>query len=151
MCLRPAVSLTRRRQATHTYPALAPEPRRAAVVSLTIGTAQQGGEKKNPSLLPGSRMTFSPRLVERDPSPSQEQIIPMRRSGCCGRPSGMYRGDAASTFQRLVHQADEKVCIVSDSDSAAIRTEPPGSCPISSDRSALVVHFACSFAFRSSC
>lgn len=63
----------------------------------------------------------------------------------------MYREDAASTFQRVVHQADGNVCIVSESDSAAIRSKPPGSCPILSDRSALLMHFACSFAFLSSC
>lgn len=35
----------------------------------------------------------------------------------------MYREDAASTFQRVVHQADGNVCIVSDSDSVAIRSD----------------------------
>lgn len=34
----------------------------------------------------------------------------------------MYRGYAASTFQRVVQQADGNVCIASDADSAAIRT-----------------------------
>lgn len=101
-------------------------------------------------LLPGNKMTFSPRPVERNPSPSQEQIISMRRPGCCGRPSGMYRGYAASTFQRVAQQADGNVCIVSDADSP----HDPNLLAVVhflSGRSAPLVHFARFVSFRSSC
>lgn len=112
-------------EASDPDPALAPEPRGGRFIH------NRHRATKERWLLPGSKMTFSPRPVERHPSPSQEQIISMRRPGCCcGRPSGMCRGDAPSTFQRLVRRAHKNVRIVSDWDSAKIRASWQSPCSV---------------------